>query len=76
MSQEFKNRTLTSVILLLSMTAMFFSNFVFVFFLIIFLTISIVEFLNITNIIHKNYFIKIISNFLFISYVFIIFNII
>ena len=75
MSQEFKNRTLTSVILLLSMTAMFFSNFVFVFFLIIFLTISIVEFLNITNIIHKNYFIKIISNFLFISYVFILFSI-
>ena len=54
---------------------MFFSNLFFVFFLIIFLTIGIVEFLNIINKIHKNIFKKIISNTLFISYIFVLFSI-
>ena len=54
---------------------MFFSNLFFVFFLIIFLTLGIVEFLNLINKIHKNIFKKIISNTLFISYIFVLFSI-
>ena len=45
------------------------------FFLIIFLTLGIVEFLNIINKLHKNIFKKIISNTLFIFYIFILFSI-
>ena len=43
--------------------------------LIIFLTLGIVEFLNLINKIHKNIFKKIISNTLFISYIFVLFSI-
>ena len=75
MSNEFKKRLFTSIILLFSIAIMFFSNLFFVFFLIIFLTIGIVEFLNIVNKIHKNIFKKIISNTLFISYIFVLFSI-
>ena len=75
MSIEFKKRLFTSIILLFSIAIMFFSNLFFVFFLIIFLTIGIVEFLNIVNKIHKNIFKKIISNTLFISYIFVLFSI-
>ena len=75
MSPEFKKRLFTSIALLLSIMIMFFSNLFFVFFLIIFLTVGIVEFLNIINKIHKNIFKKIISNALFISYIFVLFSI-
>ena len=75
MSTEFKKRLFTSIILLFSITIMFFSNLFFVFFLIIFLTVGIVEFLNIVNKLHKNIFKKIISNTLFISYIFVLFSI-
>ena len=75
MSPEFKKRLFTSIALLLSIMTMFFSNLFFVFFLIIFLTVGIVEFLNIINKIHKNIFKKIISNALFISYIFVLFSI-
>ena len=75
MSTEFKKRLFTSIILLFSITIMFFSNLFFVFFLIIFLTVGIVEFLNIVNKLHKNIFKKIISNILFISYIFVLFSI-
>ena len=75
MSLEFKKRLFTSITLLFSIMIMFFSNLFFVFFLIIFLTIGIVEFLNIVNKIHKNIFKKIISNTLFISYIFVLFSI-
>ena len=75
MSSQLKKRLLTSIILLFFITIMFFSNLFFVFFLIIFLTIGIVEFLNIVNKIHKNIFKKIISNTLFISYIFVLFSI-
>ena len=75
MSPEFKKRLFTSIALLLSIMTMFFSNLFFVFFLIIFLTVGIVEFLNIINKIHKNIFKKIISNALFISYIFALFSI-
>ncbi len=75
MSSEFKTRLLTSIILFLSAITMFFSNLIFVFFLIIFLTLGIVEFLNIINKLHKNIFKKIISNTLFIFYIFILFSI-
>ena len=75
MSPEFKKRLFTSIALLLSIMTMFFSNLFFVFFLIIFLTVGIIEFLNIINKIHKNIFKKIISNALFISYIFVLFSI-
>ena len=75
MSSQLKKRLLTSIILLFFITIMFFSNLFFVFFLIIFLTIGIVEFLNLVNRIHKNFFKKIISNTLFISYIFVLFSI-
>ena len=75
MSPEFKKRLFTSIALLLSIMIMFFSNLFFVFFLIIFLTVGIIEFLNIINKIHKNIFKKIISNALFISYIFVLFSI-
>ena len=75
MSLEFKKRLFTSITLLFSIMIMFFSNLFFVFFLIIFLTVGIVEFLNIINKIHKNIFKKIISNTLFISYIFVLFSI-
>ena len=75
MSLEFKKRLFTSITLLFSLMIMFFSNLFFVFFLIIFLTLGIVEFLNIVNKIHKNIFKKIISNTLFISYIFVLFSI-
>ena len=75
MSLELKKRLFTSITLLLSTIIMFFSNLFFVFFLIIFLTVGIVEFLNIINRIHKNIFKKMISNALFISYIFVLFSI-
>ena len=75
MSLELKKRLLTSTTLLLSIMVMFISNLFFIFFLIIFLTIGIVEFLNIINRIHKNIFKKMISNALFISYIFVLFSI-
>ena len=75
MSLELKKRLLTSTTLLLSIIVMFISNLFFIFFLIIFLTIGIVEFLNIINRIHKNIFKKMISNALFISYIFVLFSI-
>ena len=75
MSLELKKRILTSITLLLSIMIMFFSNLFFVFFLIIFLTVGIVEFLNIINRIHKTIFKKMISNALFISYIFVLFSI-
>ena len=75
MSLELKKRLFTSITLLFSIMIMFFSNLFFVFFLIIFLTIGIVEFLNIINKIHKNIFKKMISNALFISYIFVLFSI-
>ena len=75
MSSQLKKRLLTSIILLFFITIMFFSNLFFVFFLIIFLTVGIVEFLNIINRIHKTIFKKMISNALFISYIFALFSI-
>ena len=75
MSLELKKRLFTSITLLFSLMIMFFSNLFFVFFLIIFLTLGIVEFLNLINKIHKNIFKKIISNTLFISYIFVLFSI-
>ena len=75
MSLELKKRLFTSITLFFSLMIMFFSNLFFIFFLIIFLTLGIVEFLNLINKIHKNIFKKIISNTLFISYIFVLFSI-
>ncbi|MAJ86185.1 MAG: phosphatidate cytidylyltransferase [Candidatus Pelagibacter sp.] len=75
MSLEIKKRVITSIILFFFLSLMYYSSFIFVYFLIILFVFSVIEFLNISNLIFKRkFFIKIFTNSLFIFYFLFIFS--
>ena len=72
MNKNFKNRVNTSIVLLTLLYFMFISNFIFGYFLIVMGVLSILEFLQITyKAITNKKFLRFISNFIFIFYIFI-----
>ena len=77
MNKNFKNRFNTSIVLLILLYFMFISNFIFGYFLIIMGVLSILEFLQITiKAITNKKFLRFISNFIFIFYIFIFFSVV
>tara|TARA_B100001093_G_scaffold492843_2_gene534376 strand:+ start:206 stop:856 length:651 start_codon:yes stop_codon:yes gene_type:complete len=72
MIKDIKKRIITSLILLLLVFFMLINNYVLIFFLLICGVFSLIEFFNLISIIFKNNVIsKFLSNFIFISYIFI-----
>ena len=68
-NKDLKKRVLTSIILLFASILMIKFNFISIYILITLGTISIIEFLQISNKIFKKYFFKYLLNFLFIIYI-------
>ena len=68
-NKDLKKRVLTSIILLFASILMIKFNFISIYILIILGTISIIEFLQISNKIFKKYYFKYLFNFLFIIYI-------
>ena len=69
-SKNFKKRFYTSLFLLFLLILVFRSNLILTFMLLIFGSLSVVEFFSITRIILKNIFFKFITNFIFLIYTF------
>ena len=68
-NKDLKKRVLTSIILLFALILMIKFNFISIYILITLGTISIIEFLQISNKIFKKYYFKYLFNFLFIIYI-------
>ena len=70
LKKNFRDRLITSFFLILMILLILRSNFVLNYCLILFGTLSVIEFINLSNKLYKNILLKCFFNFLFITYVF------